>query len=71
MMNYKFKPFSKNIIFLDTEFSHMNYYFLRNDLRDKKFLKIIGVDTSKFKHTHNALDDAKLLKEVYIKLQSK
>jgi len=32
------------------------------------FLKTVGVDTTKFKHTHNALDDAKLLREVYLKM---
>lgn len=32
------------------------------------FFKEIGVDTNKFKHTHNALDDAKLLREVYLKM---
>lgn len=37
-------------------------------LSDKKFLKRIGVDTKMFKHTHNALDDAKLLREVYLKM---
>lgn len=34
----------------------------------EKFFKKIGVDTKKFKHTHNALDDAKLLREVYLKM---
>jgi DNA polymerase III epsilon subunit-like protein len=175
-MKYKFKPFSKNIIFYDTEFSHLNPYvgeilsiglvkltgeelYLEleydgpvNDwvkvsiiptLKDKKvsrkeaikrvrkfvgkdmpyvvcyvnqfdiiythklfdsenireipfywlpidfasilfgmginpeayfhkskdnFFKEIGVDTKKFKHTHNALDDAKLLREVYLQM---
>jgi DNA polymerase III epsilon subunit-like protein len=172
-MNHKFKPFSKNIIFLDTEFSHLNpykgeilsiglvkitgeelyleleydgpvspwvkkniiltlkrnkisredacekirkfvgkgkpyavayvnqfddvymnklfksttrkdlpFYWLPIDfasilfgmgldpysLSDKKFLKKVGVDITKFKHTHNALDDAKLLREVYMKM---
>lgn len=37
-------------------------------LKDKNFLKEIGIDTDKFKHTHNALEDARLLKEVYLKL---
>ena len=37
-------------------------------LNNKKFLKKIGIDTQKFKHTHNALDDAKLLREVYMKM---
>jgi len=37
--------------------------------KDKEnFFKEIGVDTRKFKHTHNALDDAKLLREVYLKM---
>lgn len=37
--------------------------------KDKKnFFKEIGVDTTKFKHTHNALEDARLLREVYLKM---
>jgi DNA polymerase III epsilon subunit-like protein len=41
-------------------------------LKDKdNFFKEIGVDTNKFKHTHNALDDAKLLREVYLKMVEK
>lgn len=40
--------------------------------KDKdNFFKEIGVDTSKFKHSHNALDDAKLLKEVYLKMTNR
>lgn len=39
------------------------------DLNDKEnFFRKIGVDTNKFKHTHNALDDARLLREVYLKM---
>lgn len=37
-------------------------------LRDENFLIKIGVDTTKYKHTHNALDDARLLREVYLKM---
>ena len=37
-------------------------------LNDENFLKEIGINTSKFKHTHNALDDARLLREVYLKM---
>ncbi len=37
-------------------------------LMDEDFLKKIGVYTFKFKHTHNALGDAKLLREVYLKM---
>lgn len=33
----------------------------------KAFLKKIGVNTKIYKHTHNALDDARLLREVFIK----
>lgn len=33
----------------------------------KSFLKKIGVDTTEYQHTHNALDDATLLREVFIK----
>ena len=37
--------------------------------KDKdNFFKAIGVDTKKFNHTHNALDDARLLREVYLKM---
>lgn len=32
----------------------------------KNFLKKLGIDTAKYKHTHNALDDANLLKEVFL-----
>jgi len=36
--------------------------------KDKNnFFKEIGVDTSKYK-LHNAFDDAKLLREVYLKM---
>jgi DNA polymerase III epsilon subunit-like protein len=31
-----------------------------------KFTKSIGIDVSKYQH-HNALDDAKLLRDVYLK----
>lgn len=56
-MRYKFKSFSDNIIFFDTE--------------DKKnFFKQIGIDTSKY-NLHNALDDAKILREVYLKMEKK
>lgn len=38
-------------------------------LKDKEnFFTEIGIDVSKFKHTHNALGDAKLLREVYLKM---
>ena len=38
-------------------------------LKDKdNFFEEIGIDTSKHKHTHNALDDARLLREVYLKM---
>lgn len=33
----------------------------------EEFYEAIGLDTERF-HTHNALDDAKLLREVYLKL---
>lgn len=33
----------------------------------EEFYKAIGLDTDKY-HTHNALDDARLLREVYMKL---
>ncbi|OGM21021.1 hypothetical protein A2714_01600 [Candidatus Woesebacteria bacterium RIFCSPHIGHO2_01_FULL_38_9] len=37
--------------------------------KDKEnFFKEIGIDTSKFKHTHYALDDARLLREVYLRM---
>lgn len=36
----------------------------------KNFFKKIGIDTRKYKHTHNALDDARLLREVYLKMSS-
>ncbi len=40
-----------------------------NTPKDKEsFYKRIGVDTTKFKHTHNALDDARLLREVYLRM---
>ena len=36
--------------------------------KDKKnFFKDIGIDASKY-HQHNALDDAKLLREVFLKM---
>lgn len=38
-----------------------------DDYFEKSFLNKIGVDTTKYKHTHNALDDATLLREVFIK----
>ena len=39
--------------------------------KDKKnFFKRIGIDTSNY-HEHNALDDAKLLREVYLKMSAK
>jgi len=38
---------------------------------EENFFKEIGVDTDKFKHTHNALDDAKLLRKVYLKMIEK
>lgn len=39
--------------------------------KDKyNFFGKIGIDTEKFQHTHNALDDAKLLREVYLKMLS-
>lgn len=34
----------------------------------EKFLKSVGVDTSRFRHSHNALDDARLLREIYLKM---
>ena len=37
----------------------------------KSFFKEIGIDTKKFKHTHNALDDARLLRELYLKMADK
>jgi DNA polymerase III epsilon subunit-like protein len=38
-------------------------------LKDKdNFFKEIGIDTAKFKHTHNALEDARLLREVYLRM---
>lgn len=37
------------------------------DYFKKSFLKKNGIDTTKYKHTHNALDDAKLLREVFIR----
>jgi DNA polymerase III epsilon subunit-like protein len=37
----------------------------------RNFFKKIGVDTEKFKHSHHALDDAKLLREVYLKMVKK
>jgi DNA polymerase III epsilon subunit-like protein len=39
-----------------------------NKMTKESFLERIGVDISKFKYTHNALDDAKLLREVYLKM---
>jgi DNA polymerase III epsilon subunit-like protein len=36
--------------------------------KEMKFFKKIGIDTEKFQHTHNALEDAKLLRCVYLKL---
>lgn len=37
--------------------------------KDKEnFFDKIGVDSIKFKHTHNALNDARLLREVYLKM---
>jgi hypothetical protein len=37
--------------------------------KDKhNFFKEIGVDTKKFKHTHNAIDDTRLLREAYLKM---
>lgn len=37
----------------------------------RSFLENIKVDTLKYKHTHNALDDAMLLREVFIKFFKK
>jgi DNA polymerase III epsilon subunit-like protein len=34
----------------------------------ENFFKKIKVDSYKFKHTHNALEDARLLREVYLKM---
>jgi len=39
-----------------------------NSENKDNFFKEIKVDTNKFKHTHNALDDARLLREVYLKM---
>jgi len=40
------------------------------DYENKDFLfKEIGIDTEKYKHTHNALDDARLLREVYLRME--
>jgi len=36
----------------------------------KTFYKTLGIDTKKFKH-HHALDDARLLREVWLKITSK
>lgn len=46
------KPYSDNIIFIDTEFSSVNPYK--------------GEILSIYKE-HHALDDAKLLREIYLK----
>jgi len=40
VMIYKFKPFSKNIIFLDTEFSHLNPY--KGEILSIGLVKITG-----------------------------
>jgi DNA polymerase III epsilon subunit-like protein len=48
-------------------FDPKSYY-----VKDKNnFIDQIGVDKKIFKHTHNALDDARLLREVYLKLFKK
>ena len=41
-MKYKFKPFSDNIIFLDTEFSHLNPY--KGEILSIGLVKISGED---------------------------
>jgi hypothetical protein len=38
---------------------------------NKDFLDELGVDTTTFSHTHNALDDARLLREVYKAVSSR
>ena len=39
-------------------------------IKNEAFLADLGIDTKQYKHSHNSLDDAKLLKEVYLKLSS-
>jgi len=36
--------------------------------KDDTLMRKVGVDLIKFKHTHNALADARLLREVYLKM---
>ncbi len=75
-MIYTYKLFDKNktpFYWLPIDFASilfaqgLNPYSIGTK-QNENLLKEIGVDEKKFKHTHNALDDARLLREIYLKM---
>ncbi len=54
-MNYKFKPFSKNIIFLDTEFSSLDPY--RGEILSVGLVKLNGEELYLEVEYHGPVDD--------------
>ncbi|HBI16877.1 MAG: hypothetical protein UR60_C0004G0007 [Candidatus Moranbacteria bacterium GW2011_GWF2_34_56] len=57
---FRWLPIDFASIMFSQEINPENYF-------RESFLKKIGIDTTRYKHTHNALDDAKLLREVFMK----